>query len=273
MTLQQAKNHLLSVARGELGAVERGDNIHPYAAAMEAAYGWDVQGQPWCDVFVDWCFVQAFGLEAAGRMTYQRAGAFSALCSASAARYRENGAWNSIPEPGDQVFFRRGGSVEHTGLVEKISGVVVSVIEGNSSDAVARRSYVLGSSAIAGYGRPDWSVVASDAQGAAPAAPAPGESAPTGSAAAGESGRRYHAHIYRVEINLLKQGDRGPQVERVQQLLAANGFACAVDGEFGDETRGALLAFQKAAGVCADGEFGGESFAALWNWDGRGAAA
>jgi len=49
--------------------------------------------------------------------------------------------------------------VNHTGIVEKVEGGVVTTIEGNTSDQVARRTYQLGSSQIAGYGRPKWSLV------------------------------------------------------------------------------------------------------------------
>ena len=56
----------------------------------------------------------------------------------------------------------------HTGLVEKVEGNKVHTIEGNTSGAsgvvsngggVARKSYALDFSKIAGYGRPDWSLV------------------------------------------------------------------------------------------------------------------
>ena len=72
-----------------------------------------------------------------------------------------------------------------------------------------------------------------------------------------------------MEISLLKKGDYGTQVERVQQLLSANGFACGVDGLFGDETSAALRAFQTAAGAEADGEWGAESFAAMRDFERR----
>ena len=287
MTVQEAKNRVIAIARGEVGYTESGVNRHKYAADMAEAYGWDVQGQPWCDIFVDWCFVKAFGLRLAARMTGQSVGSFSALCSASAARYMEKGAWNTIPEPGDQAFFRSGGEIGHTGLVETVSGLVVTVIEGNSSDAVARRSYLIGSSALAGFGRPDFSAAAdapdpdfSAAPGGPPSSSDPATASDPSAGAAvsrppsppspsAKPAFHYHPHVYRVEISLLKKGDYGTQVERVQQLLSANGFTCGADGLFGDETSAALRAFQTAAGAEADGEWGAESFAAMRDFERR----
>ncbi len=251
MTQQEAVDRLLAVASAEVGYSEGGNNWHKYAGDMVTAYGWNTQNQPWCDVFADWCFVQAFGLEAAGKMTYQPIGGFSALCRASADFYKTNGAWSKTPEPGDQIFMIYSGGINHTGIVEKVSGGIVHTIEGNSSDMVRRGAYAIGTSVIAGYGRPKWSVVADVSD--IPLKPA----------------QKYHAYTYKVTVNLLKKGDFGPQVKHMQQLLNANGFECETDGEFGDKTFEALKAFQKAAKIGVDGEWGGQSFKAMWNYGGN----
>ena len=52
----------------------------------------------------------------------------------------------------------------------------------------------------------------------------------------------------------------------MQQLLNANGFECAADGKFGDETFETLKKFQAAADIDVDGEWGGQSFKAMWNY-------
>lgn len=78
---------------------------------------------------------------------------------------------------------------------------------------------------------------------------------------------KYHAYVYQVDLNLLKIGDKGPLVQSLQLLLNGKGFPCGKDdGEFGTDTRDALLAFQSAAGILADGECGGQSWAALHNY-------
>ena len=253
MNISEAKNKLIAVAANEVGYHEGGNNWHKYAGDMITAYGWNTQNQPWCDVFADWCFVKAFGASAASKMTYQPIGGFSALCRASAGFYKTNGAWSKTPEPGDQIFMIYDGGINHTGIVEKVSGGVVHTIEGNSSDMVKRGAYAIGTSIIAGYGRPKWSVVAD----ADPGEPVPEPDKPD---------HEYFPYTYSVAVSLLKKGNYGPQVLHMQQLLNANGFECAADGKFGDETFETLKKFQAAAGIDVDGEWGGQSFKAMWNY-------
>lgn len=162
MTKNEAISKLLVWANAQIGTTESGDNWNKYAPNMSGAYGWNVQNQPWCDVFVDAGFVECFGLENAAKMTYQPIGGFSAACRYSAQYYKNNGAWYSAPEPGDQIFFYYDGDINHTGIVVSASGGVVRTIEGNSRDAVRSNAYGIGTAIIAGYGRPNWSVVAGE---------------------------------------------------------------------------------------------------------------
>lgn len=63
---------------------------------------------------------------------------------------------------------------------------------------------------------------------------------------------------------LLRRGDSGPAVVAMQQELAALGYWMpAVDGIFGPETRHAVIALQKAAGLARDGIYGPNTAAAL----------
>jgi peptidoglycan L-alanyl-D-glutamate endopeptidase CwlK len=56
---------------------------------------------------------------------------------------------------------------------------------------------------------------------------------------------------------ILQVGDSGDQVTQLQQALAAKGFSPgAVDGQFGNGTEAALLAYQKSEGLSADGVAG-----------------
>ena len=76
-------------------------------------------------------------------------------------------------------------------------------------------------------------------------------------------GAQYHAYLYKVDMNLLKIGDKGALVHSMQLLLTGKGFPCDTDGVFGSETFEALKDFQTKAGILADGECGGQSWAAL----------
>lgn len=124
-----------------------------------------LQGQPWCDMFVDWCFVRAFGQVQARRLI---GGAFSAYTPASAGYFKDKGQWKTDPQKGDQIFFRNSVRIFHTGIVEKVTSERVYTIEGNTGAAggviangggVWEKSYPLTHGKIAGYGRPDWSLV------------------------------------------------------------------------------------------------------------------
>lgn len=170
MTINEAKDKLLATARAELGYKEGYNNYIKYAEGSwdNQFYGWDLQHQPWCDVFVDYCFTHAFTMEQGAAMTYQTVGRGSALCKTSAAYYKNNGAYYSYPEVGDQIFFYYSGDINHTGIVESVQGsgtnwTSVTTIEGNSNDQVSRNTYKKGNSILAGFGRPKWSVVTGSA--------------------------------------------------------------------------------------------------------------
>jgi peptidoglycan hydrolase-like protein with peptidoglycan-binding domain len=62
---------------------------------------------------------------------------------------------------------------------------------------------------------------------------------------------------------LLKEGDTGPAVVHVQQLLNAVGADLTVDGIFGPATASAVMAFQKAYGIPASGVVGTVTMSAL----------
>ena len=137
-------------------------------------YNGKKNGFAWCDMFVDWCFLTAYGYENALRLLCQPEKSAGAGCTYSLRYYKAKGQFHtSGPKPGDQIFF--GTSLDnstHTGIVEKVTAKMVYTIEGNTSDRVARRSYSLTNSRILGYGRPVYDAVAETS----PVAPEPEKS-------------------------------------------------------------------------------------------------
>lgn len=135
-----------------------------YARDLDALgdfYNGKKNGYDWCDVFVDWCFVQTFGRELAQKLLCQPDKSLGAGTAYSLNYYKQSGRFFSAPQPGDQIFFGDSRSTWHTGLVVKVDGGYAHTVEGNAGNPSAVRSgrYVLGGRTIKGYGRPDWSLV------------------------------------------------------------------------------------------------------------------
>lgn len=62
---------------------------------------------------------------------------------------------------------------------------------------------------------------------------------------------------------VLRQGAKGTFVSDLQRMLTAEGFKVLVDGDFGEHTREAVVAFQKREALAADGVVGRATWAAL----------
>ncbi len=178
---------LIDTAWSQLGYLEKATNSQlddftanagranwtKYARDMHelGVYNGNKNGYPWCDVFVDWCFVQTFGLDKAMALTCQVMGGLGAGCTYSANYFKSKNQFHThSPKAGDQIFFTNdsGKTSYHTGLVYKVDSDAVYTVEGNtSSDAgvvenggtVAAKSYSLNYNLIGGYGRPDFSLV------------------------------------------------------------------------------------------------------------------
>ena len=263
------RQKVINVALAEVGYIEKNGsldlddktanagsaNYTKYARDLDALgdiYNGSKQGFAWCDVFVDWCFVQAYGAEAAKALLCQPSRSAGAGCYFSAMYFREKGQfYTSSPQPGDQIFFSyRAGEVSHTGLVYAVDSSRVYTVEGNTSDGVFKRSYSLGDGSIYGYGRPNY--------GAAAAAETP---APVTAPAAAKP-----SYEYSVQLGLLKQGMQDEQVRTVQRLLIALDIDCGpdgADGDFGRNTYEAVKEFQRRMALTADGEVGGETWTRL----------
>lgn len=86
--------------------------------------------------------------------------------------WQENDAY--VPSPGDVIFYDwqdsgsgdNTGSPDHVGIVEKVSGNTITVIEGNKNDAVGRRTLQVNGRYIRGYGVPKYADNSSSATAA-----------------------------------------------------------------------------------------------------------
>ena len=165
---------VLAVAEAEVGYLEKKSNSqldNPTANAGKnnyTKYSRDLvewigspysQGVAWCDQFVDWCFINAFGINEAKRLL----GGWSAYTPTSANYFKQMGRWSSKPQVGSVIFFKNSTRICHTGIVYKVDAATVYTIEGNTSTGagviangggVCKKSYSLNNSKIAGYGHP-----------------------------------------------------------------------------------------------------------------------
>jgi hypothetical protein len=82
--------------------------------------------------------------------------------------FKAIGKWgeneNRTPSPGDIIFYDWGDSgkgdnkgwADHVGIVEKVEGSTITVIEGNYSDSVKRRTISINNRYIRGYATPEY---------------------------------------------------------------------------------------------------------------------
>lgn len=169
-------------------------------------------------------------------------------------RWQENDAY--VPSPGDVIFYDwqdsgsgdNKGNPDHVGLVEKVSGNTITVIEGNISDSVGRRTIKVNGKNIRGFGIPNYK----DAPVPTPSPEPEPEPEPEASVT--------------IEVNQLKKGSSSNQVKAMQILLEGYGFNCGsygADGDFGNDTLKALKNYQKDKGLDADGVCGSKTWSSL----------
>lgn len=134
---------IVSVAMGQLG--------NSGGQKFWSWYGFESRVE-WCACFASWCADQCGYIESGVIPKF-------AKCDVGVNWFQNNGQFQDgsyTPAAGDFIFFDWGndGSIDHVGIVESTADGVVHTIEGNSSDAVNRRSYSIGSASIYGYGVP-----------------------------------------------------------------------------------------------------------------------
>ena len=150
---------VIKIAEKELGYRETPVNITKFAADFDKKYpdfyNSRKQGAEWCDIFVDWCFVEAYGEKEALKLLCQPKKSAGAGCKYSYQYFKNKKQAGSKPKVGAQIFF---GSTQptHTGLVIEVADDKVITIEGNKDNCVKKCSYPIKSSKIFGYGYPKY---------------------------------------------------------------------------------------------------------------------
>jgi uncharacterized protein (TIGR02594 family) len=141
---------MIQVALAENGVAETGENETKYGKHMKA------DKLPWCGSFLNWCADQA-GVKVPNVVSTK----------AGAEAFKKMNQWHTKPKIGDFVFFDfvidDKVTINHIGLVIRVSEKQIVTIEGNTSGAgdqrnggeVMVKSRTLGAqSFVVGYGRP-----------------------------------------------------------------------------------------------------------------------
>lgn len=183
MTEQEQRQKIVSIAQSYIGCKESDGShrkiIDLYNSHKPLARGYAVK-------YTDaWCSTFASAVAIAAGMTDiipTECG-----CGKHIELFKKLGSWQEndayVPKPGDYIFYDWQdsgvgdctGSADHVGIVEKVSGTSITVIEGNYSDSVKRRTISVNGRYIRGYGVPKYGGKEATSGGnAADAAPAKG---------------------------------------------------------------------------------------------------
>ena len=157
-------NTILDVARGWLGCKESNGShkkiIDLYNNHKPLARGYKVKyTDSWCATFVSACAIKC---------GYTDIIPTECSCNQMINGFKKIGRWCEddahVPSPGDVIFYDwqdngkgdNRGSSDHVGIVEKVEGSTITIIEGNKSDAVGRRKLQVNGRYIRGYGLPKY---------------------------------------------------------------------------------------------------------------------
>lgn len=147
-------------------------------------------------------------------------------CDAQIKLWQNMGRWcendAKVPEPGDYIYYDWDdngvgdctGSADHVGIVESCDGHTITVIEGNKSNAVGRRTLEVNGRYIRGFGVPDFSKKAT-------ASSTPAKPATPAQPAQGATGER----VYTVQSGDTLSGIAAKYGTTYQKLASYNGIA------------------------------------------------
>lgn len=166
----------------------------------------------------------------------------TAYCPTGVNYFKARGQWHHRSaaytiQVGDIIYYDWDGDglSDHVGCVIAVNGQVLTVREGNKSNAMGDRGINRYDGCIMGFGHPAW-----------------GDSSSSGGGT--------------VSDGILRRGSSGSAVKTMQTMLIKTGYSCGpsgADGIFGTDTYTAVILFQRAHNLTIDGEYGPNTKAAL----------
>lgn len=193
----------------------------------------------------EWCatFVSAVAI----KLGYTDIIPTECSCTKMIELLKKIGAWdehdNRVPNPGELIFYNWEAAAtgddttdtDHVGIVEYVKNGVITVIEGNYSQAVKRRNIPINHRYIRGFGVPKYDT-------------------------------EKKKEVYTLEMRNLKKGCKGEDVRALQILLMGRGYSVGesgADGDFGSATLSAVKKYQMARGIGVDGVAGHKTMGSL----------
>lgn len=271
-------NKVLEQAKAWIGKKESDGShqaiIDVYNAHKPLARGYKVKyTDAWCATFVSAVAIKAGCTDIIPT---------ECSCPRQIELFKQLGTWvesdSRTPNPGDIIYYDwedsgkgdNTGTSDHVGIVEKVADGKITVIEGNYSNSVKRRSLAVNGKYIRGYGVPKYAkgTVSKKETTTAPteAKKQPSEDSKeypltqfikdiqkaTGAKIDGIAGTETLSKTVTVSA---KKNSSHAVVRPLQKRLNALGFNCGVvDGAAGKKFTAAVIAYQKAHGCVQDGE-------------------
>lgn len=268
---------LISIAKNEVGYLEKQNNSNLYSKTANVGYNnytkyWaevlpEWQGQPWCAVFVTWCFEKAFGKENARKLLKHYPYTY---CPQMANLF----TLNANPKVGDIVIFYYGGQFAHTGIVIKVNGDYFETIEGNTNNgskivpnggSVCKKSYYNSKLPGTKFCTPNWSLINNT------------PSSTTSKNWIAELQAECNRQGFSKQVvdgipgpntlngcPMLQAGAMGEITRILQTRLTNLSYSTnGIDGMFGQNTKKAVMQFQAKNGLVVDGIVGKNTWSKL----------
>lgn len=246
---EKASNNQLDDPNANAGS----NNWNKYARDIDENYpdfyNGKKNGYDWCDIFVDWCFIQAYGRENAQKLLCQPNNSCGAGCEYSYRYYKDKGQVGSSPKKGAQIFF---GDLDHTGIVVDFDTDYIWTVEGNSGNEVKNKRYSRNDSWIYGYGYPKFDEEVPT--------PTPAPSNNSGDKWTGKYPKLPKRGYFLTGDGYSTNKNMKPDIKLIQQYLNwAIDAGLEVDGQYGPVTTDRVADFQKIVGFTGndiDGSYG-----------------
>ena len=259
MTETQIRQSVVATAKAWLGCKESDGShrqiVDVYNSHRPLARGYALKyTDAWCAGFVSAVAIK-LGLTdimptevGVGEMIklYQRLG-----------RWKESDSY--APKPGDVIMYAWGDNgvgdctsgASHVGIVVSCDGKIITVIEGNKSDAVGYREIAVNGRYIRGFGLPDYASKATEKEPETPApTPAPKKE-----------------KTVKMELRMLKRGMSGNDVRAAMLLMQNKGYypyiIPATDKLFGPKMEAGVRKMQAEHNLGVDGLLGKNSWTYL----------